>query len=209
MISSVMVEDEGCYEALGQRLNAVRPRLVGWVARQLGPQTRRHFTAEDIVNDVFASALMNVASLPAMDVALWRWLHRAATNRLNDQLRYLRRNKRTIALRAAVSGSGLVAVCSTAPAECRSPSSEAAAREAVAAMKEALQELKPEHRRAITLRHIYGQALATVARNMHMNPRAVQGLIQRGIVKLRTELGKSGKFFKGRRKNDRRARRDE
>lgn len=196
------------HEKLGARLKQLRPALQAWLAVQIGPHTRRHFAADDIVSDAFESAIRNADRLPETDELLLRWLQRAATNRLNDQLRYLRQQKRSVRQRAAVSGSALVALCEGAPADCRSPSSEAAAREAVNAVREAMLALNPRHRRAITLRHLYGQALATVAESMKIHPRAAQGLIQRGLIKLRTSLGKSDRFYDGRRKYGQRADRD-
>lgn len=195
-------------EELGARLKQLRPKLQAWLAVQIGPHTRRHFTADDIVGDAFESAIRCAHRLPETDELLLRWLQRAAAHRLNDRLRYLRQLKRSIRQRAAVSGSALATLCTCAPADDRSPSSEAAAREAVTAVRDAMLALNPRHRRAITLRHLYGQALATVAENMNIHPRAAQGLIQRGLVKLRTSLGKSNRFFEGRRRHGQRTDQD-
>lgn len=186
---------------VASQLELLRPELRAWLIGQVGHATRRYFSADDLINDVMLEASRRLNALPTSRPRLWLWLRRSARNRLTDRLRYLRRDKRNVDLRAALSGSALLALCQGIPGDDRSPSSENATREAVLALREALSKIKPEYCQAITLHHLYGQAIATVAEKMGKSPRAVQGLIDRGLLKVRRNLGKSERFFRGRRRD--------
>ena len=69
-----------------------------------------------------------------------------------------------------------------------SPSRSARRHEAVAAVRQAIDDLPDEYRTAVQLRYLDGLSLEEVAAQMQRSPRSVQGLLDRAREKMRAAL---------------------
>ena len=128
-----------------------------------------------------------------------RWIASIATQKLLQAFRRHRQLKRdagpTLAGQAVDRTFSLVALVDRLAVERRTPSREAAANEAVQAVRLALAGLAPDRREAICMRHIDGRSLDQIAEAMNKTVTAVNNLLSHGLRQLRMHLGSASKFF--------------
>ena len=160
--------------ALEEAHGRYRGRLEGVAYRILGNRA----DAEDVVQRVFqalpGSAYRGTASL-------WSYLYRAA---VNGSVNLLRARKRRHGLEREVLAqhrmSGVAAV---------DPESRVLEGEILAAVAKALLKVKPQHRRALTLRIHHGLSNTEIAESEGVPLATVGTWLRRGRQELRASLG--------------------
>jgi len=163
-------------------------QLSRWVRKRMSKPLARELSAEDIVQDVIVDALNNEADLPRGDAQLAAWMRYAALHILMNHERRIRRKRRDVSRRAYLSGSHLIGVLTGRYGRSKTPSGYIAKDEAAAAVRETLESLRPDQRRAVELHHLDELSVDDTARVMGRSPAATAGLVKRGLAKLRSRF---------------------
>ncbi|MFM7740522.1 MAG: RNA polymerase sigma factor, partial [Planctomycetota bacterium] len=75
---------EGSMEALGEYLNAVKPRLLGLIHHLTGEHLQRVVESEDLFQEVARTAIASLSKIPREDLDVDAWLDRLARRRVVD-----------------------------------------------------------------------------------------------------------------------------
>jgi len=177
---------EGDPTALAEVHRRYRARLESVAYRVL----RNRADAEDVVQRVFLG-LPRAAYRGS--ATLWSYLYRAAVNGAVNVLRSRRRQER---FEAVALGRAAVA----APeAEASNPEAQVLEGEVLAAVAQALLRVKPQHRRVLVLRIVWGLTNTEIAKREGIPMATVGTWLRRGREELREalrpvmrDLGRSG-----------------
>jgi RNA polymerase sigma-70 factor (ECF subfamily) len=151
-----------------RRLETVAYRIVG-----------NRADAEDVVQRVFL-ALPSAAYSGA--ASLWTYLYRAATNTAINLLRSRRR-------RAAFEEQALAPLLAVEAQRAPGPEAGVLEGEILAAVARALLRVKPQHRRALVLRIVWGLSNTEIAQRERVPLATVSTWLRRGREELRRTLG--------------------
>jgi len=146
-------------------------RLYGFVMTLIG----NHADAEEIAQDSFVSAyraLQGYETARRSALALRPWLFTIALNKV--------RNRSRRAAPAALDDGMPLAV----PA-CEGPEARAEAREAIAVLRTALENLAPRYRMPVVLRHIQGLSYDEIANVLQQPVGTAKANVHRGLALLR------------------------
>jgi RNA polymerase sigma-70 factor (ECF subfamily) len=181
------------------RLMECEHAIYNYVERRLPRIIRPVVCTEDILQEVWAAAYKSAGSFdPDGPDAVERWLYKIAHAILIDKIRASRSAKRGAngkAHRLGDHASSWLTFISRLAAPGRTPSSEQGAKDAISAVRAAVDTLHPDHRQAVVLHHVEGLSRAEVAKTMKKSPAAVHGMLFRGKAALRRALGPIGRYF--------------
>jgi RNA polymerase sigma-70 factor (ECF subfamily) len=186
--------------ALAELLVGAHDRLLVYIRRRLPLDLERHVDPEDILHDTFATAFQEISTLRSTSRAAFHaWLTTVAQNRLRNVAKAQRALKRgggrdalslphTGALtngddddNGAMAADLLEMLARTS----RSPRSVAGNHEYIAMMRQAIEELEPEHRVVLRLRFIEDLPHAQIAEQTGRTEAAVRQLCLRALRRLR------------------------
>ncbi len=127
------------------------------------------------------------------------WLRRILTNNLAHLVRDFGREKRD--LQREVSLAQIVADSSAGwdawlAADQSSPSERADRNETLLRLATALEQLPADQREAVELHYCHGWKLVEIAAHLERSVPSVAGLVQRGVIRLRTLLGENASLAK-------------
>jgi len=183
---------EGDREALAAIVERELPWLRAHVHRRLGPQLRRRGETEDYVQEALIDALRYGPRFVVADEARLRaLLGRIVENTLRDQVERHEAQKRDVG-REEPLPSGSVLDLDTG--RVTRPSEAAAAREAEAWVRLALELLDPEDRRAILMREWEGRSFPEIGAALGVGENAARMRFQRALPRL---AGKVRELRKG------------
>ncbi len=173
--------------------------LRRYVTRKIPPRLRRTVSSDDILQDVWLTAVRNFADIrPNGSEDLDRWLMRVAQRRIADAIRRAGAAKRggsdALVCNKALTTS-FVDLFSRVSGRRVTPSAEVSVKEAVHAVQIALASLPESCRKAVELRYIQGHSREEIAKIMNRTRASVNALLFRGMHKLRELLGSVGRFF--------------
>jgi RNA polymerase sigma-70 factor (ECF subfamily) len=176
----------------GPGLERFRAYLRVLARAQLDPRLVGKLDPSDVVQDALVQAVRAFDQYRgSTDAELTAWLRQILIRTLTRTVRDFSRDKRTVSREEAV----LAAVEQTSlrleawlAAEGRSPSEQAARNEDLVRLGAAIEALPDAQREALSLHHLQGWPLRTVAEYMDRTPAAVAGLIKRALRQLRREL---------------------
>jgi RNA polymerase sigma-70 factor (subfamily 1) len=189
---------QGDRNALAALLKAYGPRV-----RQ-GLHIERTWQAmldpADVMQVTYLEAFLHIGDLQARTPeAFEAWLTRLAQNNLRDGVKELRRLKRPSSRRQiqprATSNSGISLLDQFCSAPGKSPSRDAASREARQLLTGALESLPQPYAEVLRLRDLEGQTVAEAATRLGRSPGAVCMLRVRAMQQLRALLGPESHFF--------------
>jgi RNA polymerase sigma-70 factor (ECF subfamily) len=159
---------------------------------ELDPRLRRRFDASDVVQDALLKALKGLPNCRARTEAEFvAWLHEILETVAIDEVRRGRAQKRDVALEqsihAVVAGSSAywekVLVGRQVP-----PDEDAARRELMLRLAEAIKELPDDQRDVVICRDVSGMAVAEIADRLGRSEKSVACLLLRGRRRLRELL---------------------
>jgi RNA polymerase sigma-70 factor (ECF subfamily) len=185
---------------LQKTLMAQAPDIRFYLELKIPTNLRGVITVEDVLQETWIAAFRGLPGFhrrgpDAMD----RWLRRLAQRILINAVKTAQRSKRgggQVVLRAhADRVSSMLDLFARVASPCRTPSSEAAAVEAVHAVQIALASLPETQRRAIWLRYIDGKQHDEIAEAMNKTKPAVNSLLARGLRQLRERMGSAASFL--------------
>jgi RNA polymerase sigma-70 factor (ECF subfamily) len=189
--------------ALGELLLAHAPRLSRQIAARLPAKYRRLVAVEDILQEVFYEATLNVAQLRTPHRRVFSaWLAQIADCRVMHAVTRLRAQKRGGSANgfqpAAESAQGFLDLFEAAADRGETPSRPLQRKEAILAVQVSLATLPSVQREAVMHRHLEGKSIAETASAMGRTAAAVRGLLHRGKCSLRISLGHSSRWFHNR-----------
>lgn len=186
----------GDREALGDALELYRNYLMLLARTQIGRRLQGKADAADLVQETFLEAHQHIAAFRGTSEAeLTAWLRSILASVISNHVRrYLRTQQRDARLEqplaveldhtSHVLERGLVAAMST-------PSRQAAKREALVVLANALERLPEDYRQVIMLRHLEGLPFADVAQQMGRSVASVQNLWVRALKRMKEAVGES------------------
>jgi RNA polymerase sigma-70 factor (ECF subfamily) len=184
----------GDAEALGRLLEEYRSYLMLLARMQVGRRLQGKADAADLVQETFLEAHRKFDQFRGTTEAEFaRWLRAIMARQLAHLVRrYLGTRQRDVRLERAMVGDldqssraldgGLVARGS-------SPSQRAVRREQAVILANALEQLPPEYRDVLVLRHLERLTFPNVARRMQKSLDSVEKLWVRALDRLRHLLG--------------------
>lgn len=184
---------------LEERLLVHEEELRAHIAAKIPERFRNDIFVNDILQETWVTVFRAISDfVPAGPHGFIRWLKTVANRRILDAVRTLRGVIESALIRDAdrrrTSLNQLVAALA---ANDKSPSRDAATREATNAVQAALKDLPRNRRLAINLRHVEGYSQKEVARQMCKTVPAINGLLYHGLRQLRERLGDGGKYLSG------------
>jgi len=187
--------------ALQRLLLANYEYLRAFVAPRIPPQLRRTIDAEDVVQEAFRCVYRDVTShfVPRGDGSFLAWARSIAEKRLIDRIAAESRLKRGGHLQRHSAGfqpGSMADFPGLQAAQEMTPSRQVAAGEAADMLRAAIDQL-PEPQRAVIQGVLAGSGLEDIAAASGRTKGAVRGLLHRARLRLRQELGDSGKWFSG------------
>lgn len=185
---------------LRKLLREHEPRLARRIGRRLPRKHQALADPEDILQEVWIAAFLRSTNGNWDSVSGFeRWLTFVTTSKVDAWLRRLQTAKRGGS--AAVIGSidsdreSAVSPVDNLVAHDVSPSREAAAHEAAAAIQAGIHCLPALRRTVVSMRYIEGRSLAEIASACKISVSAVGHHLSRAIPQLRKALGSAGQFF--------------
>ncbi len=133
----------------------------------------RHM-AEDITAEVFLKVVGNLHRFKGDKQQFSNWLYKVASNTVNDYLRKTARRNGFLK-RAREQANSQVANCGESA-------------EKLAALREAMFELKPRYQTIITLRFFENLKLTEIAEVLGSSPGTIRSQLARALAKLRKKL---------------------
>jgi RNA polymerase sigma-70 factor (ECF subfamily) len=179
-------------EAEGAELERFREYLRLLARLQLDPRWQAKLDPSDVVQQTLLQAYQardQFRGRGAAERAGWlrQILARVLANTVRDLGRAKRDANRERSLEAALENSSARLEAWLA-AEQSSPSESVERQERLLRLADALAQLSPDQREAVTLHHLQGWTLAELAKHFGRSEAAVAGLLHRGFKRLRELL---------------------
>ncbi len=187
---------EGSTEALGDYLNAIKPRLLGLLHHLTGEHLKRVVEIEDLFQEVARTAIASLAKIPRENLDLDTWIDRLARRRVVDAHReHFGAAKRSqgrnqiFSQMGSEDSEGGVNFEQMLIASITSPSLAASRNFKLARLQDALATLPDEHRELLRLRYSEGLPTATIAEQLGKTDVSVRVMLSRIIAALQNQLG--------------------
>jgi len=187
--------------AMEQLLVQAHDGLIRYIRRRLPIDLERIIDAEDILQETFKAAFVQMATLEVRNYAGFAgWLTAISRNQLHNVARSLRARKRGGGQIARVgppvdggNGNGEIdqeamEILDLLAQNTKSPRSVVGDREYYELMRQAILELEPDHRLALRLRFIEDLPHAQIADKLGRTEEAVRQLCFRALKRLRLLL---------------------
>ena len=167
------------------------PPLVAFIRARAGRAVAARESAHDLAQSVCREAMKDMGGFDyRSDEAFRGWLCMQAARKILDRNRYLHRERRDIAREAAPATSDSeAATILSCYATFGTPSRCASAREELARVEHAVQDLPEAQRDAVTMSRLMGMDYKAIAEVMQTTESAVRGLVARGLAALAAKLG--------------------
>jgi RNA polymerase sigma-70 factor (ECF subfamily) len=168
-------------------LERYRSALLLLARAQLARHQQLGLEASDLVQQTFAEACRDVKQFRGgTDAERFAWLRKILHHTFLDEYDHKRAGKRDLgrqALEADLTGS-FAGLDELLAAEQTSPSERAVRNEDLTRLAEALEQLPPDQREVVTLKHLVGLTLAQISERLGCSCAAVAGLLYRGRIRL-------------------------
>ena len=189
----------GDHAALERLLLAHYDRLARRMVRRIPPGLRATISEEDILQQTFIGVFDGIGRFePRGQFAFYRWLCTIAEHRLQDSIRAHHAAKRgghRVEAANVDDASVIADLVDILATTSHTPSRSIARRDIDSAIREGLDAIPEDHRRALELRYFKGLPVAEVAGIMERTERAVHNLCYKGLRELNALLGHSSKYL--------------
>jgi RNA polymerase sigma-70 factor (ECF subfamily) len=172
-------------------LEQYRSALLLLARAQLARHRQLGLEASDLVQQAFVEAYRDVKQFHGRtDAERFAWLRKILHHTFLDEYDRRRAGKRDLArqaLEADLTGS-FAGLDELLAAQQTTPSERAVRNEDLTRLAEALDQLPPDQREVVTLKHLVGLTLVQISERLGRSPEAVAGLLFRGRIHLRELL---------------------
>jgi RNA polymerase sigma-70 factor (ECF subfamily) len=179
-------------DALARWIALVRPKLLGYVERRLGPALRRKLEPDDVVQEASAEAVRALPEVDLGDRDPFLWLCQIAERRIIDAHRHFYGTKKRDAAREVGLGAGgdsqRVAVIDLLVASMTTPSEAFSRGAREARLLDAINQLPEIQRTALRLRYVEGLPSKQIAEQLDKSDAAIRVMLTRSVKKLETLL---------------------
>jgi len=177
-------------------------QIGAFIRRRIPADLRSVLSYEDVRQEVWIKAHQKLpAPLLGDDQAVLRWLSVVARRKLMHAAAKAYAKKRGGDFRRVIDDypqTSCVGFLGRFVDEgCRTPSSEQAVGEASRAVRLALSSLPDDQLRVVCMRYFEGRSRAEIGKRIGKSQPAVNSLLHRGMISLRSSLGDAGRFFSG------------
>ncbi len=172
-------------------------RLVAWIAQEIPTVLQSVIEAQDVAQEAYARASKDMERFrPQGDGSFYRWLSTLARNSLRDMLKREWTQKRGGgSVRVTPQDGSVDQLLEMLAASQKTPSRVVAGQEGVAAVRQAMAELKDEYRQAIQLICIDKWPVTEAAAKLNVSKAAVLMRCHRGKEEMRLALGGSSAYL--------------
>lgn len=185
MPALLRASQNGDREALGELLRRLLPGVRAFVRLRMGPDLRARESGSDIVQSVCADLLAGEGLVFEDEAKLRNWLFCAALNKVRSHGRSLKAQKRDPALEVPLASHDDVGACY---ARVLSPSGQLMARERIARLEAAFDDLPEHYREVVTLARVAGLTYAQIAASTGRTEDAVRNILARALNRLAARL---------------------
>ncbi len=173
LVSKAKAGDMVAFETL---VNRYRARLLRQIHARLGNRVRTQLEAEDVVQETTARALRAIQNFRWQgEESFYRWLASIA-----EHLIWNESQKRS---------SDQIQLSKNVPAGDRPPSKELRRHERFDRLQQAVNQLSPDYRTALTMARFEGLKVHEIAVKMNRSPKAVYALITRALEQVKATFG--------------------
>jgi RNA polymerase sigma-70 factor, ECF subfamily len=182
---------DGDVEAMNELFSRYHATMVGLARRRLGPRLRAKEEPDDLAQTTFREATRDFSQYEYRgEDSLLRWLVRILQNKIRDRAEFYSAGKRDISRERPVEDTGNSRHHDLPrrdpPSEDLSVTRVVQREEEFKILREALGELSPDHRKAITLVFFQGLTLRKAGEKMEgRSEDAVRMLLRRAEARLR------------------------
>ena len=176
----------GSVEALGALFETARMQLLAVATRDLPISLKGKVGASDIVQQTALDAHRGIPHFVGRTPAeFFGWLRSILETNIADAVRhYERARKRAIAREVSLDDPAQRPLVSLSPPMARRPDDSAVRREEMLAVERALDELTPDRRAVVWMRHWEGRSFADIAERIGSSEAAARKLWYRGVRQL-------------------------
>lgn len=167
------------------------PPLVAFIRARTGKVVAARESALDLAQSVCREVLQDAEHIELRDEGAFRnWLFMAATRKVLDRARYHQRERRDVGRERPMADAAAESEAALAGyATMATPSRHAAAREELARLERAVQELPADQREAVVMSRLLHLGYAQIAEQLGRTESSVRGLVARGLAALAERLG--------------------
>ena len=166
----------GSREAFDILVEEFQPRLARQVRARLGAGVRSRLEPEDVLQETFTRAFQSISTFRWQgESALYAWFAGIA-----EHVIWTASQKKSPA-RLTLKGAP--------PAEAVSPSKHLRRKERFERLEDAIRDLSPDERTALTLSRFAGLKVGAIAARMGRSPKAVYKLLARAVLRLKESFG--------------------
>lgn len=173
--------------------------LRQYIESRIPARLRSTLTPDDVIQDVWIIAFHRYDHfVPMGNDSLQKWLFGIGSRVLWRAIKVAGARKRggdRFRVEARQSRSRIHDLIAEASGQLPTPSREAAAIESAAAVRIAVDHLPDHYRKVIEMRYLQGYSQDEIAKRLNKSSAAVNGLLFRGIRKMRSLLGEAAQFF--------------
>ena len=185
----VSLAKQGDESALDQLCRAYGERVRRIIRLHIGKELRSKLESMDIVQDAFISALRGLESFTYKSEGdFLRWISKIAENRIRDNLDKFHADKRDIHKEIPLNDNSSTTqdtfVRVSGPVDAATPSLIMSKKEDLNKLEKAMDKLKPEYRKVITLTKIEGLSYKEAGDKLGKGTDAVRMLLSRALTAL-------------------------
>ena len=178
----------GNVESLAAYLESRKPDLMAFILGKMGSSLRGKIEADDIFQEVCASAVQSVDQIDLSEYDLFGWFCTLAKRRVIDAQRRFATQKRAsdreVGLQAAAPDTSRGGLINLLVASITSPSQAFSRDQREFQLMRALEQLPAEQQQVLRLRYVDGLASKEIAEKIGKSDGATRVLITRSIKKL-------------------------
>jgi len=187
--ATIHLARNGDKAALGRLLEAFRSRLRTAAERDIRHRLQARVDASDIVQQTFLSAYNNFDEFGGKcEAEFAAWLEQIQNRNILDAVRvHVRSGKRSVD-RELSQQDDAKGVSGLPDGKSPSPSHAAIQGDERQRLLAALEQLPPDQREAVRMRHLEGKTLAQIMEDLERSKEAAAALIKRGLANLRKQM---------------------
>jgi RNA polymerase sigma-70 factor (ECF subfamily) len=182
----------GDRDAMARFIQFRRHDLLAVVLHRMGPALRKRIEADDILQDVAATAVSSMNELDFSDGGPFGWLCELIQRKIVDAERRFSAGKRAAHHEVGIdagSDPSCAGIANLLIASITSPSKAFSRQQKEFDLLQAMEQMPEEQRKVLHMRYADGRATRDIAREIGKSDGATRVLLTRALQKLRSMVG--------------------